>query len=112
MPHIPQKEFVKEHKRLIQVLRKGSQQDQEREAQRQAKELKSNGIVQSVILSRDHFKNLDEAKRWLHEHEYRYVTPDITPHYFRFRQHEPVPHRRYRSIELKDTGYLIMSYAK
>lgn len=72
----------------------------------------TNGMVQSVILSRDHFKNLDEAKRWLMDHEYRYTTPDITPNYFRFRQEVPMPHRRYRSIELKDIGYLIMSYAK
>lgn len=69
-------------------------------------------LVQSVILGREHFRNLDQAKKWLIDHGYHYYKVDITPHYFRFRQQEPMPHRRYRSIELKNVGYLIVSYPK
>ena len=109
-------EFKKEHKRLIHVLRKGSKKEQEKEAQTQTKELRAqSGVVQSVILSRDHFKTLDQAKAWLMEHNYKYTSPDVTPHYYRFRQRDPkaLEHtHRFRSIELKDIGYLIMAYPK
>lgn len=116
MPHIPQQEFVKEHKRLINVLQRGSREEQKKEAKKQSKELQSSaGIVQSVILSRDRFKTLDEAKDWMEEHQYKYTTPDITPSYFRFRQRSPDALKsthRFRSIELKDVGYLIVAYKK
>ena len=113
MPHIPQQEFMKEHKRLIRVLREGSKTEQEREAKQQAKEIKP--ITQSVILSREHFSNLDQAKKWLMNHDYKYGKADITPQYFRFRQRDPdtLKHtHRFRSIELKGVGYLIIAYPK
>ena len=72
-------------------------------------------IVQSVILSRERFNRLDQAKKWIQDHEYKYSTPDVTPHYFRFRQRDPksLEHtHRFRSIELKGIGYLIVAYPK
>jgi len=71
--------------------------------------------VQSVILGRDHFKNLIEARTWLVHHGYKLTDPDITPHYYRFRQINPdvLKHtHRFRSVELKGVGYLIMAYPK
>jgi hypothetical protein len=72
-------------------------------------------LVQSVILGRDHFKNLDQAKKWLVDHGFHDKGVDITPQYFRYRQRSPdaLKHtHRFRSIELKDIGYLIMAYPK
>jgi len=116
MPHIPQHEFETEHKRLVNVLERGSRAQQKKEAKRQSKELKSSaGIVQSVILSREHFKTLDAAKKWIEDHDYKYTSPDITPSYFRFRQRSPegLKHtHRFRSIEMKGVGYLILAYKK
>ena len=116
MPHIPQQEFVKEHKKLINVLERGTRQEQKKEAKKQSKELQSSsGIVQSVILSREHFKSLDAAKKWLNEHEFHDKGVDITPQYFRFRQRSPEGMKnthRFRSIELKGVGYMIMAYPK
>jgi len=71
--------------------------------------------VQSVILGREHFKNLVEAKHWLVKNGYKDKGVDVTPHYYRFRQINPqvLEHtHRFRSVELKGVGYLIMAYPK
>lgn len=71
--------------------------------------------VQSVILNREYFKNLIEARTWLVHHGYKHTDPDITPQYYRFRQINPdvLKHtHRFRSVELKGIGYLIVAYPK
>jgi hypothetical protein len=71
--------------------------------------------VQSVILSREYFGSPREAREWIQGHGYRYSPPDITPQYYRFRQIDPkaLEHtHRFRSVELKGVGYLILAYPK
>ena len=84
----------------------------------------SHSIVQSVLLRRSAFKTLDDAKDWLTEHGYKYVLPDVTPTYFRFRQRDPKPlelTHRLRTTQLGDPekfspmgsiGALIIAYPK
>jgi hypothetical protein len=72
-------------------------------------------VVQSVLLSRDKFKTLDEAKEWLVSHGYKYVLPDTTPSFYRFRQREPqrlaLTHRL-RTVKMGDAGSLIVAYPR
>ena len=84
----------------------------------------SHSIVQSVLLRRSAFKTLDDAKDWLTEHGYKYVLPDVTPTYFRFRQRDPKPlemTHRLRTTQLGEAdknspmgsiGALILAYPK
>ena len=71
------------------------------------------GIVQSVILHRSKFTR-EQAKKWIHDHGYKPSNPDATPHYYRFRQHDP--HRmesmgfRARMTPLGNDGYLVIFY--
>ena len=72
-------------------------------------------LVQSVLLSRDKFKTLGEAKEWLVSHGYKNVLPDTTPSFYRFRQRDP--HRlalthRLRTIKMGDAGNLIVAYPR
>lgn len=72
-------------------------------------------LVQSVLLSRDKFKSLGDAKEWLVSHGYKYVLPDTTPSFYRFRQRDP--HRlamthRLRTIKMGDAGNLIVAYPR
>lgn len=72
-------------------------------------------VVQSVLLSRDKFKTLGEAKEWLTSHGYKYALPDTTPSFYRFRQRDP--HRlemthRLRTIKIGDAGNLIVAYPR
>jgi hypothetical protein len=72
-------------------------------------------VVQSVLLDRTKFKTLDDAKKWLVGHGYKYVLPDTTMSYYRFRQQDP--HRlamthRLRTIKLGDVGNLIVAYPR
>jgi hypothetical protein len=72
-------------------------------------------VVQSVLLSRDKFKSVDEAKAWLTEHGYRYTMPDTTPSYYRFRQRDPHPltmTHRLRTVKIGDVGNLIVAYRR
>lgn len=84
----------------------------------------SHSIVQSVLLRRSAFKTLDEAKKWITEHGYKYTLPDVTPTYYRFRQHDPAPlalTHRLRTTQLGEpdkmspmgsVGALIIAYPK
>jgi hypothetical protein len=84
----------------------------------------SHSIVQSVLLRRSAFKTLDEAKKWITEHGYKYALPDVTPTYYRFRQHAPEPlalTHRLRTTQLGEpernspmgsVGALIIAYPK
>jgi hypothetical protein len=84
----------------------------------------SHSIVQSVLLRRSAFRTLDDAKDWLTEHGYKYVLPDTTPTYFRFRQRDPKPlemTHRLRTTQLGEPeknspmgsiGALILAYPK
>jgi len=65
--------------------------------------------VQSVLLRKDKM-TLVEARRWVRDHDYYDNKIDITDRFYRFRQHEPLPFMRYRTIELKDIGELIVAY--
>jgi hypothetical protein len=47
-------------------------------------------VVQSVLLRRDKFTQ-SEAIQWILDHNYKFKKLDITPEYFRFRQHDPSP---------------------
>jgi hypothetical protein len=70
-------------------------------------------IVQSVILKKSHFTR-EQAKKWVHKHGFKPSSPDVTPHYYRFRQHDP--HRleamgyHARNTPLGKEGYLVIFY--
>lgn len=69
-------------------------------------------IVQSVLLSREHFTR-DEAIDWVRKNNYHARKIDITPDYFRFRQVSPeaLPFTaRYRTIDLGKIGKLVVVY--
>lgn len=72
-------------------------------------------LVQSVLLSRDKFKTIGDAKEWLVSHGYKYTLPDTTPSYFRFRQRDPqrleMTHRL-RTVKIGDAGNLIVAYPR
>ena len=69
----------------------------------------SNSIVQSVLLSKKHFKNnLQEAKRWLADNDFKFYKVDITPSLYRFRQAEPIDGAKYRMKKINDWLMLVM----
>ena len=53
---------------------------------------------------------LHEARKWIEDHNYKDNGVDTTDRFYRFRQHEPLPFVRYRTIELGKVGELIMAY--
>ena len=69
-------------------------------------------IVQSVILRKP--IGLAEARKWLMDHGYSHKKVDSTHHFYRFRQHDPVPLEkagfRFRSIPIGEMGDLIVAY--
>ena len=69
-------------------------------------------VVQSVILKREKMTKR-EADRWVKENDYKLTSPDITTHYYRYRQVNPerLHGFRFRTIELGDIGHLIVAYA-
>lgn len=68
-------------------------------------------VVQSVILKRDKFTQ-HEAEKWIRDHEYKLTRPDITQHYYRFRQMPPTAlhNYRFREVPLGSDGYLVVAY--
>lgn len=68
-------------------------------------------VVQSVQLRRDAMSK-GEAFDWIRKHGYKAEKVDITPHFYRFRQHDP--HRfhggRFRQIMLGKIGELTVVY--
>jgi len=72
-------------------------------------------VVQSVLLSRDKFKSVADAKEWLVSHGYRYTLPDTTQSFYRFRQRDPerlAMTHRLRTIKIGDVGSLIVAYRR
>jgi hypothetical protein len=71
-------------------------------------------LVQSVHLSKDHFEDVEHAKRWMAEHNYKHTDVDETPNEYRFRQMSPklaeTGHYRPKSVKIGDAGYLIVLY--
>jgi hypothetical protein len=69
-------------------------------------------VVQSVILKRDKFTR-HKAFDWIYDHEYKADKVDMTPEYYRFRQHDPsqLHHGRFKTIKIGEDGYLVMFYS-
>jgi hypothetical protein len=72
------------------------------------------GIVQSVIVKKEAFPDLDDAKAWVRSQGYKTAKVDDTPHTYRFRQLDPNIMRtgKYidRMIDLGDVGFLNVLY--
>lgn len=71
----------------------------------------SSYVVQSVVLKRSKMTKR-EADRWIVEHGYKLTAPDITPHFYRYRQAVPIHSAsvRFRTIKMGDIGDLIVMY--
>ena len=71
------------------------------------------GAVQTVLLKRSKFTE-QEAKKWIKEHGYHLTMPDVTAHYYRFRQFPPPSPLmgRERMVALGDIGYIGVMYSK
>ena len=69
-------------------------------------------ITQSVTLRRDKMSKR-EADAWIRTHGYKLTSPDITPHFYRYRQVNPerLHGFRFRTISLGDIGHAIIAYA-
>ena len=72
------------------------------------------GIVQSVIVKKEAFPDIDDARAWVRSQGYKSAKVDDTPHTYRFRQIDPSVMRtgKYidRMVDLGDIGYLNMLY--
>lgn len=73
------------------------------------------GIVQSVVIKKEAFPDIDDARVWVRSHGYKVSKVDETPNTFRFRQLDPniMKTGKYvdRMIDLDDgIGYLNMLY--
>lgn len=72
------------------------------------------GIVQSVVILKEAFPDIDDARAWVRSKGYKVVKVDETPDTFRFRQIDPNIMRtgKYvdRMVKLGDVGYLNMLY--
>jgi hypothetical protein len=68
-------------------------------------------IVQSVTLKRDKMSKR-EADAWIRKHGYKMSSPDVTPHFYRYRQVNPerLHGFRFRTIDLGGMGHLIVAY--
>jgi hypothetical protein len=72
------------------------------------------GIVQSVIVKKEAFPDIDDARAWVRSQGYKSAKVDDTPNTYRFRQIDPSVMRtgKYidRMIDLGDIGYLNTLY--
>lgn len=72
------------------------------------------GIVQSVIVKREAYPDIDDARAWVRSQGYSVSKVDETPHTYRFRQIDPNIMRtgKYidRMVAVGDIGYLNMLY--
>ena len=70
--------------------------------------------VQSVVLHKSAFANVEQASHWLKRHGYKHTGIDETPDDYRFRQMDPAIFKTGRyspsSIKLGNEGYLIVGY--
>lgn len=69
-------------------------------------------VTQSVVIKRDKMSRR-EADRWVKEHGYHLTQPDVTTHFYRYRQVAPerLHGFRFRTIDLGDVGHLIVAYS-
>lgn len=81
---------------------------------RMVEDLDDDYLVQSVHLSKEHFEDIEHAKKWIAEHHYKHQDVDETPNEYRFRQMSPklveTGHYRPKSVKIGDAGYLIVLY--
>lgn len=74
----------------------------------------SGGLVQSVVVLKEAFPDIDDAKAWVRSKGYKVIKVDETPDTFRFRQIDPSIMRtgKYidRMVKLGDIGYLNTLY--
>jgi hypothetical protein len=66
-------------------------------------------FIQSIILKKSKFTQR-ESEEWIKKHGYKLTRPDVTQHFYRYRQHEPMPNVRYRTVQLGDDGEMIIAY--
>lgn len=64
-------------------------------------------LVQSIVFPKSKFSQR-EAIKWIYEHKYEVHKIDITPNFYRFRQHEPSPGAKYISKTLPNGVILVM----
>jgi len=63
-------------------------------------------VVQSVLIPKTF--TIEYAKNWLKEHKYKYNKIDVTDKFYRFRQTEPNPSKRYYTKVLDNGVELII----
>lgn len=72
------------------------------------------GLVQSVIIKKEAYPDIDDARAWVRSHGYKVSKVDDTPNAYRFRQLDPSIMRtgKYidRMVPMGDVGYLNMLY--
>jgi hypothetical protein len=58
-------------------------------------------MIQTILVPRSRF-SLSEATHWIMEHKFHAVKVDVTEHFYRFRQHDPLGSGRYYTHTLKN----------
>ena len=80
----------------------------------QPKQEQARGIVQSVIVKKEAYPDIDDARAWVRSQGYSVSKVDETPHTYRFRQIDPNIMRtgKYidRMVAVGDIAYLNMLY--
>lgn len=75
---------------------------------------KQNGLVQSVIVKKEAYPDIDDARAWVRSQGYKVSKVDETPNTYRFRQLDPAIMRtgKYvdRMVHMGDVAYLNMLY--
>lgn len=59
-------------------------------------------MIQSVLLSKKYFKNLQSAEDWIERHGFKLIKVHSTQDYYRFRQFEPNDKKKYRTIDVSE----------
>jgi hypothetical protein len=67
--------------------------------------------IQSVLFTRERW-NTDSAIVWLRRHQLRSTKVDVTDRFLRFRQYDPQPGERYRTITLDGGIEMIVCVAR
>jgi hypothetical protein len=68
----------------------------------------TNDDVQSILIPYSY--SLEEAIKWLKDHNFYSDAPDFTNDYMRFRQWDPKKTDRYRSLKLRNAKGMILVY--
>ena len=76
--------------------------------------LDTSHLVQTVVLNKDVFHSLAEAKAWIQRHGYKHHSADETPNTYRFRQMDPAiiktGHYRPKMVKMGEAGYMLVLY--